>query len=271
MKNCLENLSIQSLNNDVIQKIEEEIEKNRQKDSLLFHQAKLASMEEMIENIAHQWRQPLNIVSMLFQKIYRLHKNGLLDNDTMSDALNQAMATISQMSKTIDDFRIHFEPDKEKVSYSLCSVIDNIIALLDQSLKYVNISLDVSSQKDIELFGFPDDLKQVLLHLINNAKETIILNNISNGIILIEITPSADKNEVMIRIYDNGGGINTQYLDKIFEPYFTTKHKSQGTGISLYMSKRIVEERLCGSIAACNNEKGAFFTILIPTSTNSKG
>jgi signal transduction histidine kinase len=252
-------------------KIEKEIEKNRQKDSLLFQQAKLASMEEMIENIAHQWRQPLNIVSMLFQKIYRLHKNGLLDHEAMSDALNQAMTTISQMSKTIDDFRIHFEPNKEKVSYSLYSVIENIIALLEQSLKFVNISLEISVQRDIELFGFPDDLKQVLLHLINNAKDTIIFNNISDGTILIEISPSADKSEAIIRIYDNGGGIDTQYLDKIFEPYFTTKHKSQGTGISLYMSKRIVEERLCGSIAACNTENGAFFTIFVPTYTHRKG
>lgn len=262
---------LQSLKSNSIVRIEKEIENTHQIDSFLFQQAKLASMEEIIENIAHQWRQPLNIVSMLFQKVYRLHKNGLLDNDAMSDALTQAMATISHMSKTIDDFRIHFEPNKEKVSFSLYSVIDNIIAQLEQSLQFVNISLTISAQRDIKLLGFPDDLKQVLLHLINNAKETIIFNNISNGMILIEITPSADKNKAIIRIYDNGGGINSQYIDKIFEPYFTTKHKSQGRGISLYMSKRIVEERLCGSIAACNDEKGAFFTIQIPTYIHTKG
>lgn len=262
---------VQSLKNVSIVKTKKEIEKNLPKNSLLFQQAKLASMEEIIENIAHQWRQPLNIVSMLFQKVYRLHKNGLLDNDAMSDALTQAMATISHMSKTIDDFRIHFEPSNEKVSYSLYSVIENIIALLEQSLKFLNISLKISAQRDIELFGFPDDLKQVLLHLVNNAKDTIIFNNVSNGMILIEIAQSADKKKAIIRIYDNGGGISSQYIDKIFEPYFTTKHKSQGRGISLYMSKRIVEERLCGSIAACNDDKGAFFTIQIPTYIHKKG
>jgi signal transduction histidine kinase len=263
--------TIHRLNNDLEVKIEEEIEKNRQKDSLLFQQAKLAAMGEMIGNIAHQWRQPLNIISMLFQKVYRLHKSGTLDQEAMAHALHQAMDTINHMSQTIDDFRGHFEPNKEKVFYSLSSTIENTITLVEPSFNLAGITLEMSVNPNIELYGFPEDLKQVLLNLVNNAKDAITSNNVTDGKIRIEVTFSSDKPEAFIRIYDNGGGIEAQYIDKIFEPYFTTKHKSQGTGIGLYMSKRIVEERLSGSITAQNDNSGAFFTILIPTHTHNEG
>jgi signal transduction histidine kinase len=263
--------TIQRLNNDLEVKIEEEIEKNRQKDSLLFQQAKLAAMGEMIGNIAHQWRQPLNIISMLFQKVYRQHTNGTLDNTAMEHALSQAMDTITHMSQTIDDFRGHFEPNKEKVHYTLYSVIENAIALVEPSFNLANITVETSVQSDIELYGFPEDLKQVLLNLVNNAKDAIVSNTVSIGAIRLEADCSEDKTQALIRIYDNGGGIDIQYIDKIFEPYFTTKHKSQGTGIGLYMSKRIVEEHLGGSIRAHNDAEGALFTIVIPAHINNKG
>lgn len=263
--------TIQRLNNDLEVKIEEEIEKNRQKDSLLFQQAKLAAMGEMIGNIAHQWRQPLNIISMLFQKVYRQHSNGTLDNKAMEHALNQAMDTITHMSQTIDDFRGHFEPNKEKVHYTLYSIIENAITLVEPSFNLANITLETSVQSDIELYGFPEDLKQVLLNLVNNAKDAIVSNAILSGVIRLEVACSDDKTQALIRIYDNGGGIDLQYIDKIFEPYFTTKHKSQGTGIGLYMSKRIVEEHLGGSITAHNDAGGAVFTIFIPAHINNKG
>ena len=257
--------TIQRLNNDLELKIEEEIEKNRQKDSLLFQQAKLAAMGEMIGNIAHQWRQPLNIISMLFQKIHRQHKNGTLDSDAMAHALNQAMDTINHMSQTIDDFRSHFEPNKEKIHYSFYGVVENTITLVEPSFNLANVALAMSIEHPaIELYGFPEDLKQVLLNLVNNAKDAILSHNIAQGEIRLEISSSDDGSEAYIHIYDNGGGIDPQYIDKIFEPYFTTKHKSQGTGIGLYMSKRIVEERLGGTITARNADNGAVFTILIP-------
>lgn len=263
--------TIQGLNNDLELKIEEELEKNRQKDLLLFEQAKLASMGEMIGNIAHQWRQPLNIISLLFQKVYFSHRSNSLSSDDMESILNQAMDTISHMSQTIDDFRGHFEPNKEKAYYDLSWVVDNTVSLLEPSFNAQGISIETSKQESIRLFGFADDLKQVLLNILNNAKDAIVSNKIQGGKIAIKTKLISDSQEVFIKIDDNGGGINEAYINKIFEPYFTTKHKSQGTGIGLYMSRRIVEERLNGSISASSSKENSSFGILFPITTEQQG
>jgi len=263
--------TIQQLNNDLELKIEEELKKNRQKDSLLFQQAKLAAMGEMIGNIAHQWRQPLNIISMLFQKMHRQYKNGSLDNIAMENTVTQAMATINHMSQTIDDFRNHFEPNKEKIYYNVSSAIENIITLLEPSFNLINIKLETSIQSEIQLYGFQEDFKQVLLNLLNNAKDAIASKAISTGKILLKVTLLNDKSGVVVSIHDNGVGIDKNYINKIFEPYFTTKHKSQGTGIGLYMSKRIVEERLEGVITVSSTEEDTCFSILLPITNHTKG
>ncbi len=260
---------IQLLNSDLERRVEDEIEKNRQKDSLLFQQAKLASMGEMIGNIAHQWRQPLNIISMLFQKVYRQQKKGTLDTLTMKHTLNQAMETINHMSQTIDDFRGHFEPNKTKVHFTVLSVVQGVLSIVEESFKIANIEIQTYIQPEISLHTYPEDLKQVLMNLLNNAKDAMKSNNVARGVIRFDVLITKN-NEISINFSDNAGGINNEHIDKIFEPYYTTKYKSQGTGIGLYMSKRIVEERLGGVITAYNTDIGANFNILIPIKTASK-
>lgn len=255
--------TIQRLNNDLELRIKDELEKNRQKDALIFHQAKLAAMGEMIGNIAHQWRQPLNIVSMLFQKINRQYKNGTLDDNRMNNCMTQAMSTINHMSQTIDDFRNHIEPNRDKSHHNLSFIIENTVSLLEESFKLVGISTKISVEENIEFYGVSEDVKQVLLNLLNNAKDAITSNSVSNGRILVEALNVNNNKDVQINIYDNGGGVDELYIDKIFEPYFTTKHKSQGTGIGLYMSRRILEERLAGRITVSNTNEGACFAITI--------
>lgn len=262
--------TINMLNSDLETRVEEEIEKNRQKDSLLLHQAKLASMGEMIANIAHQWRQPLNVISMLFQKVSRQHKNGTLNDEMVDTMLTQAMDTISHMSQTIDDFRGYFEPNREKKEYSLTQVVQQSIGLVKSSFSLCNISIKNTPSEEITLRGYPEDLKQVLMNLLNNAKDVIKGNDITDG--LVEFyAEKIDEKTAVILFQDNGGGIPSECIDKIFEPYFTTKHKSQGTGIGLYMSKRIVEERIEGSISVSNNETGACFKIIIPITNSAEG
>jgi signal transduction histidine kinase len=258
------------LNSDLENRVEEEIEKNRQKDSLLLHQAKLAAMGEMIGNIAHQWRQPLNVISMLFQKINRQYKHGTLSDDIVDSMLVQAMDTISHMSQTIDDFRGYFEPNKEKKEYSLTQVIQQSISLVESSFSLYNIDIKTAVKDEITLCGYPEDLKQVLMNLLNNSKDAIKGNEVVEGMVEFHVEKIDEKN-ALILFQDNGGGIPSDYIEKIFEPYFTTKHKSQGTGIGLYMSKRIVEERIEGSISVSNNELGACFKIIIPITNSAEG
>jgi two-component system, sensor histidine kinase and response regulator len=262
--------TINMLNSDLENRVEEEIEKNRQKDSLLLHQAKLAAMGEMIGNIAHQWRQPLNVISMLFQKINRQYKHGTLSDDIVDSMLVQAMDTISHMSQTIDDFRGYFEPNKEKKEYSLTQVIQQSISLVESSFSLYNIDIKTAVKDEITLCGYPEDLKQVLMNLLNNSKDAIKGNEVVEGMVEFHVEKIDEKN-ALILFQDNGGGIPSDYIEKIFEPYFTTKHKSQGTGIGLYMSKRIVEERIEGSISVSNNELGACFKIIIPIINSAEG
>lgn len=261
--------TIHMLNSDLEKRVEEEIEKNRQKDSLLLHQAKLASMGEMIGNIAHQWRQPLNIISMMFQKMHRQYKNGNLNDEIADQMLHQAMDTIHHMSQTIDDFRGYFEPNKEKKEYSVLKTIQESISLVVDSFTLSNISIELINQEDAMLLGYSEDLKQVLMNLLNNSKDAITSNTITGGYVTFEL--STDDDSVSLIFTDNGGGIPSEYLDKIFEPYFTTKHKSQGTGIGLYMSKRIIDERIGGSISVTNHSTGACFIIHIPIHKPTQG
>jgi signal transduction histidine kinase len=256
--------TISQLNNDLEFKIEEELEKNRQKDLLLFEQAKLAAMGDMIGNIAHQWRQPLNIISMLFQKVEYMHSKGSLDSENINTIINQAIDTITHMSQTIDDFRGHFEPNKEKSNYNLSSTITNIVTLIEPSFNLSSIYIEIFIPDNIKLYGFENDLKQVLLNILNNAKDAILSNKIIDGKIILKAKIINDDKDILLEIEDNGGGISEEHINKVFEPYFTTKHKSQGTGIGLYMSKRIIEERLNGTIAAYSKNQNSSFTILLP-------
>lgn len=258
--------TIRQLNNTLEIKINDEIEKNRQKDMLLFEQSKFSALGEMIENIAHQWRQPLNIVSMLFQKIKRSYKNNALNDETMNKLITQALDTVDYMSQTIDNFRSQFEPNREKEKYNLSSTIANTVALVDNSFNILGITIEVDILASIDLYGFPQDLKQILLNLLNNAKDAITLNSIQNGKILIKAGYTDNQEKIVIKVEDNGGGINKEYIDKIFEPYFTTKHKSQGTGIGLYMSKQIVEKHLGGTITVSSSNTNTCFNIIFPLS-----
>lgn len=258
--------TIRQLNNNLEIKINNEIEKNRQKDLLLFEQSKFSALGEMIGNIAHQWRQPLNIVSMLFQKIERSHKNNTLNDENMNKLVTQALDTVDYMSQTIDNFRSQFEPNREKEKYNLSSTIANTVALVDNSFNILGITIEIDILASIDLYGFPQDLKQILLNLLNNAKDAITLNSISSGKILIKAEYTDNQEKILIKVEDNGGGINKDYIDKIFEPYFTTKHKSQGTGIGLYMSKQIVEKHLGGTITVYSSNLNTCFNIIFPLS-----
>ncbi|MEA3354043.1 MAG: cache domain-containing protein [Campylobacterota bacterium] len=235
---------------------------SKQKDSILIQQSKMAAMGEMIGNIAHQWRQPLNALSLTVQKIKMYHDNGKLDDEMMEKSITKSKTLIKKMSSTIDDFRDFFRVDKQKAPFNIKQAIEETIELLDASLKNNNIKVDISTLKDTsEYIGFKNEFEQVILNIINNAKDSLTQNNISDPV--IEVTCYEKDQHIFVEIADNAGGVPSDIINKIFEPYFTTKDQGSGTGIGLYMSKMIIENNMGGTIEVQNKKDGACFTITL--------
>ena len=231
--------------------IDNAIKENREKEKLLQTQSKLAAMGEMIGAIAHQWRQPLNVLGLNTQLLIEDYLDGKIDEKYLENYEEKQMKIINFMSKTIDDFRNFFKVDKEKEKFSIKKAIEDVIEIVSAQLKNHNIEV-ILNGNDFEINGYPSEFKQVILNVINNAKDAILANNIQNGKIIITLK------EKYISIEDNAGGIPDEIKNRIFEPYFTTKEN--GTGIGLYMSKQIINQ-MGGDIEVTNTKQGAKFII----------
>ena len=223
---------------------------------------KLASMKEMMDNIAHQWRQPLSqinsIVSVLDNRLYELN----IDDEIINEKLLEIEKLTKYMSDTIDDFKGYFDEDDTKKEFVINDVIEDVVSVIGSSLKKDAIELRVSTDGCYTLYGYPNELKQIIIVLINNAKDVLLKRNVHQA--KIEISLKEDPQAYVIEVCDNGGGMTRTVMQKIFEPYFTTKHKSQGTGLGLYMSRKIIQERFCGSLSVRNIHNGVLFSITLP-------
>ncbi|HIP47081.1 MAG TPA: hypothetical protein EYG95_05940 [Campylobacterales bacterium] len=219
--------------------------------SLLLQQSRLASMGEMISTIAHQWRQPLTHLSYLFMNMKKK-----VDNPTfLISKLEEGKAQISYMSQTIEDFSNFYNPSKEKGEFSVKEACDISLMIASPSLKKVGIDLTIETKEDFTVFGNQNEFEQVILNIINNARDMLVKREIPAP----SITCLIDKNTIMIE--DNAGGIENKYINKVFEPYFTTKTKSDGIG--LYIAKTIIEKEMGGKLSVKNSQKGACFTLKI--------
>ncbi|NPA29362.1 MAG: GHKL domain-containing protein [Epsilonproteobacteria bacterium] len=254
------------LNEQLEMRIAQEVRKNREKDKMLYHQSKLAAMGEMINNIAHQWRQPLNIIALVMQDLSLKAQMGTLSIKEIREAEQKINETLKYLSDTIDDFRSFAS---QGLDYShpgaldVCKTVSDTVRLVSVVLEDEKIGIKMSLPSDpIWVAGSPNDLKQVLLNLIYNAIDIFKERRIKEPLIKIEVKENGRRAIVTVR--DNGGGISEKIIDKIFEPYFTTKYQARGTGLGLYMSKLIVEKRLHGEIHARNTRSGAAFWIDLP-------
>ncbi|QKJ24571.1 cache domain-containing protein [Poseidonibacter lekithochrous] len=248
-------------------KINKEVEMNIEKDKLLFHQSKMASLGEMLQNIAHQWRQPLSIISTAASGMKVKKDFDSLDSKDIDDTVSTIMKSTNYLSKTIDDFRDFFRTDKKSEIFNLCDAIQDSIDILDIKLLKNNIKI-VFEKKEFIYDSFRNEFIQVVMNILSNAIDAFI-----EGIdkyIFIDINIVSNNLEISIK--DSAGGINENIIDRIFEPYFTTKHKSQGTGIGLYMSEEIITKHFEGKIFVDNVEykyedkklNGSNFVILLP-------
>lgn len=240
-------------------RIARELEEHR---TLLIQQAKLHSMGEMIGNIAHQWRQPLNALGLILQKLQLFESHGVLDVEKLNSSINKSMSLINNMSTTIDDFREFFNPKKVQENFLLTDSISHAYNILEATLKNNAITFELNIENDkLSLYGYKNEFSQVILNLLNNAKDALIEKQIEHAYIHIDIKKKNDL--VVIEISDNGGGIASNIKNDIFNPYFTSKEEGKGDGIGLYMSRMIIEEHMNGKLSYENTNDGVCFSITI--------
>lgn len=264
---------LQQLNRNLELKVQHEVDQSRQKDQIMFRQSRLASMGEMIGNIAHQWRQPLNAIVLIIQSFQMKRLAGVeLSDEFIDKQVTEGIALASLMSHTIDDFRNFFKPNKNEEHFSVKETVKYSLKLVKAYYAKSGIDIFLNCARDVQISGYPNEFSQVLMNLFSNAKDILEERDIEEKYIEIIITKQA--NNAVISVIDNGGGISEEVQDRMFEPYFTTKHKASGTGIGLYMSKQIIEKQMRGSISGTNisyvfsngkrYEKCAIITILVP-------
>lgn len=254
---------LQQINSSLETRIQKETNIRLTQERVLMQQSRNAAMGEMIGAIAHQWRQPLNALGIMVQDIVLAYDYGEADRAYTKEFASKAMEQIQFMSKTIDDFRNFFKTDKEVSDFSVNTKLADIIHLLQPQLTANGIALTQDITCDMTVTGMPNEFGQVLLNICTNAKDALIEQKTTNPYIHISII-STTHTDVTISIQDNGGGIKTDIIDKIFDPYFSTKGPNKGTGIGLYIAKTIIESHMGGRLSVQNKDEGALFEITLP-------
>ncbi len=257
-----EKSALELQNEELEKRVKEEVAKSRAKDELMFQQSKLASMGEMIGNIAHQWRQPLMEISSLFIPVEASIKMKIpLSKEDLLQKIEKLNEITQYMSHTIDDFKNFFAREKEKSNFRISEQINTSITILGSTLKNHKIDLDIIIKKNPLIYGYKNEYSQVLINILTNASDILIQRKIQNPKIIIKIEEL--NNNLLVSVSDNAGGVRCEPLNKVFEPFYT-KDKDNGSGIGLFMSHLIVTNNLKGELKVSNNSLGAEFTIQIP-------
>ena len=233
------------------------VKEKNEKEKLLIHKEKLASMGEMINNIAHQWRQPLTHLSFINMNLQMASYDEKLSKEYLYEKIEESNKQLEFMSNTIDSFRDFYKPQKEKESFYLSEAVKQAVDIMAVLLEKENIDLELDIRKDKKIYAYENEYSQVVLNLITNAKDVLVQRQIEDAKIKITIDSYFDKS--FTTVCDNAGGIKKADLNKIFEPYFTTK--DNGSGIGLYMSRTIINSHFKGKLRVENKKEGACFTI----------
>jgi C4-dicarboxylate-specific signal transduction histidine kinase len=267
-KVALRTRELEEINKTLDHRVQVEIAHRREQEQILIQQSRFAAMGEMIGNIAHQWRQPLNALALLLQNISIAYETGRMDAAFISRVNEKGLLLTNTMSTTIDDFRNFFKPNREKEFFSVDEQIDKTLAMLQASLDTNLIEVKRDLKPGLKIYGFANEFTQVIINILNNAKDALIENKQERCTICIK--SYEDSSHVYVTILDNAGGIDDAVIDNIFDPYFTTKDQGKGTGIGLYMSKAIIENNIHGKLYVKNEAQGALFTIAIEKNDTQK-
>jgi PAS domain S-box-containing protein len=236
------------------------MEELRKKDQLLVQQSRLAAMGEMINNIAHQWRQPLNSIALIIQELPIMYRKGEFSEEYLDAMIDRAKSHVFNMSKTIEDFKNFFEPNREKLEFKVRDAVARTLALVKGSFESMHIEVEVNDTGDTVIYGYVNEFSQVLINIFLNSRDAFQEQKEEKPrVIKVRIFSQGDK--IMITVADNAGGIPEDVIGKIFEPYFTTKGPGKGTGIGLFMAKTIIERHMNGKLSAQNVKDGVEFRI----------
>ncbi len=259
IKNRELNNKIATLNKNLEKKVDEEIKKNEHQQLLLLRQSRLAQMGEMISMIAHQWRQPLNNLSIINQTLILKYKRKNITDKDIANFSTNSNQQIQNMSKVIDDFKNFFKPEKQKSIFDLNVVIDSALDMLKPIFDKLQINIIFEKNNNTSILGYSNEFRQAIINILTNAKDEFENINLSQKNIFIKI--KKENPFIILSIEDNANGIKEDVINKIFDPYFSTKSEKNGTGIGLYMTKIIIEDHMNGEIQASNKNDGAVFTI----------
>jgi signal transduction histidine kinase len=231
---------------------------------MLVQQNRQAALGEMLDHIAHQWKQPLNSIYLIIQVLELTACDGELTNECVEETVSKIMALLEHMAQTIDVFRDFHQPEKEKTVFHLKDSIDMAVGFIAPALSLHGIAVEVDVDPGLVALGYPKEYAQVLLNLFGNAKNALVERKIKNP--RIQVKAFTEDKKAGVTITDNAGGIPGSNIDRIFEPFFTTRKEVGGTGVGLYMSKSIIEKNMGGALSAANVDGGAQFRVEIPAS-----
>ena len=258
-------IALEDLNRSLEERIQKALQESREKDRILTLQSRQAAMGELIGNIAHQWRQPLNTINLIIFDLLEAYKYKELDENYLNNSYNEINRVVQNMSQTIDDFRNFFKPVKEKKLFDINTIIEQSLNFSGAGLAANNIHLTFKKNGSIMVMGYPNELIQTLINIIQNAKDALLESHNTNK--NIWISSHIENDNALISINNNGGIIPPDHLEKVFDPYYSTKPEGHGTGMGLFISKTIIEKNMKGNLNVKNIENGVCFEIKMKIST----
>jgi signal transduction histidine kinase len=256
---------LEDLNQTLGKRVQEEVEKNRIKDILLIHQNRQAALGETLDHIAHQWKQPLNALSLITGSLQVEAVSGKLTDRSLEETTDTILGLVDHMSQTIDVFRDFYRPEKERAVFYIREAIDTALSFIKPALRLDSIEVDISADPLLAAYGYPKEYAQVLLNILSNAREALTEKGVKHP--RVSLRAIAENGKAVVTAIDNAGGIPDANLERIFELYFTTRESVGGTGIGLYMSKNIIEKNMGGKLGVRNIENGAEFRIELDLAT----
>jgi len=255
----LKKQQLEDLNRTLEMRVLEEVEKNRNKDILLIHQNRQAALGETLDHIAHQWKQPLNALSLITGSLQEESLSGKLTEESLIETTGTILGLVDHMAQTINVFRDFYRPEKEMIVFSIKDAIDNALTFIRPALRLDSIEVDLDADPVLAAYGYPKEYAQVLLNILSNFRETAKERGVKKPKVSIQAV--GEEGKAVVTVTDNAGGIPDATIGRIFDLYFTTRESSGGTGIGLYMSKNIIEKNMGGKLTVRNTDCGAAFRI----------